>query len=227
VATQPDRNDFLAWTPQIADEYLLRCRKATNSLGPTTVPDGAIVLLVALDGASPYVAQHGETWKLFDFASHCRRILKEHGAILVPPGADGAVDHATLAWFPPEEPAAPAAAAVKIHAHFGEINMTDKPSWVHEKHALVGIGRSEYAAFRLLQMAVRSTTVIDPVIWNMLSTDLQALLLALRAGPPDVVTRREKMTQVIEANVESMHKVVRVAASLVPKPAPAREPVTA
>lgn len=196
--------DFLSLGWRAADRYLLGLReRLTNSSAESEkIGDCDVVLLVALDGAADHKQYHPACSAQYyvDFCERCCNFMKGRGGKVVPPTANGEFDYVACGWFSAAFDAV--AAAAGIREWFRDAALTQRGSWVHERHAVGAVGRSEYAAYRLLQMSMRDRTLVDPLVWERLDSTARDLLSTCGVQPPDQKAIKEETSQFIAENVE-------------------------
>jgi hypothetical protein len=196
----------------VRTEKQLKKQREIASRDQPIAPD-AVVVIVALDGA----AEHKRHHRHFDpehyrgFTARCQAIMKKHAGIVAASITlelldNAVVDHAAVGWFSKD-----GINAVKAMVELRESLLADirnyQPPWMHERHHLAAIGRNEFAAAHLLQLARRDVTIIDPVIRERLErenkalTDLAQMLNVLL---PDYGHELETTRRFIDVNIDKL-----------------------
>ena len=199
----PSDADFLAMDWLGAEKQLLDWRGRMNSrLGPAErIADTDVVALVALAGGAEHRRHHPDTdFHHREFAETCRGFLQEKGKVL-PHDLSKDIPDIVCAWFP-RAPLDVILAAARIHEHFRRGNEFNHLPWMHEKHALIGIGATEYSAFRMLKLASRDHTFVDPEVFKELGEEFRALARVFRIGAPDVSRIAENAARAVRAAVK-------------------------
>jgi hypothetical protein len=205
--------DFLAMSCHQADAALLQWRQVvTDSLPPgLKIDDDSAVVLVALDGAGEHRQFHPEYYPCHyaEFSECCRRFLRDYGGISVGAEQAGPVTHLACAWFPRQKAGIALAGCAAIHHYLRNRNELYRPKWMHEWRALAAVGTSEYAAFRLLQMAKRDLTVVEPRLFEAeVSEEVRWFGRAIDIAPPDRAQRRKEIDELLDRNVEQFRRTV-------------------
>jgi hypothetical protein len=198
--------DFLVMSPHAVDASLVECRQRLNERRPPEAQVGSdwVTVLAVLDGAAEHKQHHRNCdFHYQEFTRACRHTLAEHRGAVLPADLDGLVDYVACAWFHPTAVTGALAAACDLHRYFRKANDLYRPVWFHERHALVGIGQDEHAAFRLAQMATRDQTLVDPALWQALTPEARLFAGLAEAGPPDFRRRAAEIERTVAENVEA------------------------
>jgi hypothetical protein len=196
-------HDFLLADVYTADRCLLACRtRMQDALRRSgLINEQSIVALVALDGAVAHKRHHpGLSHHYAEFVGTCRQIMQAQGGVVFPENVTTEVDYVACGWFANDARDALIAMA-GIQNYYLRVTAAYRQPWVHERHPLAGIGQSEYSAFRMLKLARRDQTIVDPEVWQKLPEDVRRFAETTQIRAPDIEKLQEDIEQVVADNV--------------------------
>lgn len=202
-----DPNDFLAQSWLAVDRDLLDCRRRyNNDHAKNPITDDDVVLLTVMDGIASHKQSHPDFSEshYVEFTARCQNVMHSAGGKVR--NFDDPSRGIACGWFANKNAAAQAAVQIVLDSLKSIAEY--RPAWQNERHPISAIGRSEYAAFRLLQMGRRDVVVVDPEIWDTYSAECQNLLQIAHVSLPNREARDLAIQETIGSNVKAMQRAI-------------------
>jgi hypothetical protein len=169
-------------------------------------------VLITLDGAALHHRHHpGQASHYHEFATKCRELLREAGGRVNTEPLMTGFDSVVCAWFTGDASNGIKAFA-ELRSHCFEANLEQPVAWIDQRYPLGGIGRTAYAAFRLLKLARRGQAIVDPKLWQKLPTPYRELAASVGVREMDIEEVKRTTARRVDENLREFWRNVDTAA---------------